>query len=284
MSVKLKDLLSLGGGPKRFDYTSRDTILYALSCGLGADPCDPRQLRFTYEVDLLALPMFACVLTSGFDTLRDSGVDFAKVVHAEQRMDILKPLPAEGYILAQWAVDEVVDKGPGKGAFINHHMDICDPDGKLLVKINRTTAARGDGGLGGSPTSRFVPRKRPDREADEEIVVATLPQQALLYRLNGDRNPIHADPAAARRVGFDRPILHGLCTYGVVGAAILRHWCDFDPTRLCGFEARFAAPVFPGDVLSIKMWRDDPPSTIAFEVDVPSRGVTVMRNGCAAIE
>ena len=283
MPANRDTLLALGGADRRFSYAKRDTLLYALGCGLGSDPCDPRQLRFTYEKDLLAFPTLVCVLTAGFDTLAGSGVDYAQVVHAEQRLQIHAPLPAEGEVTARWAVDEVVDKGPGRGALITHHVKITDADGTPLATVHRTTLARGDGGLGGPTASRFVLTPVPDRPPDRKVTVETLPQQALLYRLNGDFNPLHADPEAARRAGFHRPILHGLGSFAIACRVVLETWCDLDPARLRAFEVRFAAPVMPGESLLLRMWRDSESSTVAFEADVPERGVTALRSGRAVI-
>ncbi len=283
MPANRDTLLALGGAERRFSYAKRDTLLYALGCGLGSDPCDPRQLRFTYERDLLAFPTLACVLTAGFDTLAGSGVDYARVVHAEQRLEIHAPLPVEGEIAASWAVDEVVDKGEGRGALITYHVDIADPDGTPLATVRRTVLARGDGGLGGPAASRFDLAPVPGRPADRETIVATLPQQALLYRLNGDFNPLHADPEAARRAGFPQPILHGLCTLALACRGVLETWCDLDPGRLRALEVRFAAPVMPGESLRLRMWREPQSSTIAFEADVLERGVTALKSGRAVL-
>lgn len=283
MTADRDRLLALGEDNQRFRYTRRDTMLYALGCGLGSDPLDQRQLRFTYEQDLAAFPTMPCVLTAGFDTLANSGVDFARVVHAEQRLEIHAPLPPEGEITARWSVDEVVDKGPGKGAIITHHVDIDDSDGRPLATVRRVALARGDGGLGGPPSGGFTPHQKPDRAPDRLVTLETLLQQALIYRLSGDLNPLHVAPEAARRAGFPQPILHGLCTYALACRVVLETWCDLDPNALRAFDARFAAPVLPGDTLLVKMWRDPGSDVIDFEMDVPARGVTALRSGKARI-
>ena len=284
MPADREQLLALGGQERRFSYLKRDTMLYALSCGLGADPCDPRQLRFTYEKDLLAFPTLACVLTAGFDTLAGSGIDYPKLVHAEQRLTVHAPLPPEGEVMAKWSVDEVVDKGPGRGALITLRVEIHTTEGQPLATIHRTSMARGDGGLGGPAASRFTLRPVPDRRADHEVVVSTLPQQALLYRLNGDVNPMHVDPDTARRAGFPQPILHGLCTFAIACRVVLEHWCDLNPAALKSMATRFAAPVLPGESLLVRMWREPGSSSIAFEADIPARGVTALRSGEAVVK
>ena len=283
MTADRDKLLALGADGGRFTYSKRDTMLYALSCGFGSDPGDPRELRFTYEHDLLAVPTMACVLTAGFDTLAGSGVDYSRLVHAEQRLEVHAPIPVEGEITACWAVDEVVDKGVERGALITHHVTLFDPDGSSLATIHRTSMARGDGGLGGPTASRFVLRPVPERPADCEVAIPTLPQQALLYRLNGDLNPLHADPEASRRAGFAQPILHGLCTLAIACRAVLQRWCDLDPGRLRAIEGRFAAPVIPGDTLLVRMWRESGSSSVAYEVSVPARNVTALRSGRAVV-
>jgi acyl dehydratase len=282
MAVDRDFLLGLGEPRRRFSYAAVDTIRYALSCGLGDDPLDGRQLPFVYERDLVAFPTLPCVLTPGFDTLMNSGLDYSRILHAEQRLTIHNPLPPEGEIVASWAVDEVIDKGPGKGLLITHHVDIEAPDGTPLARIRRAAIARGDGGLGGPSTGGFETHVIPDRPADRSVSLRTLPQMALMYRLNGDRNPLHADPEAARRAGFPGPLLHGLCAYAVAGRAILESWCDFDPSRLASLDARFAAPVYPGETLRIDMWRDED-GAILFEVAIPERKVVALRGGRAGL-
>lgn len=283
MAADRERLLALGGPERRFSYSKRDTMLYALGCGLGSDPCDARQLRYVYEKDLQAFPTLACVLTAGFDTLACSGIDYAKLVHAEQRLTVHAPLAAEGEVVASWSVEEVVDKGPGRGALITHRVDLSSPEGRPLASIHRTSMARGDGGLGGPSASRFVLRPVPDRRADHEVSMATLPQQALLYRLNGDFNPLHADPETARSAGFEGPILHGLCTFAIACRAVLERWCDLDPAALRSIAVRFAAPVLPGEILLVRMWREPGSAHVAFQADIPARGVTALRSGEAVI-
>ena len=174
---------------------------------------------------------------------------------------------------------EVYDRGKEKGAAIVRQTILSDEiDGSPIATILRTVLARGDGGLGGSQEKGPLPHQTPDREPDRVVEYQTSGNQAGIYRLSGDRNPLHIDPDLARAAGFSSPILHGLCTYGYACRAVLQAFCEFDPARIVSHQARFSSPVFPGDKLTIKLWREDE-TTISFEVDVAERNVTVIRNG-----
>lgn len=269
-------------------YTATDTMLYALSIGLGSEPLDARQLRFVEENHgPIAFPTMAVVLGFPGSWMADpaTGIDFASIVHGEEEVRFHRPLPAAGTVLAHHRVVEIVDKGPGRGAIITYDKVLIDKEsGEQLATVRHTTFARGDGGFsqGGHGTpSRSVRPADPDRAPDRLFALRTLPQQALLYRLLADRNPLHSSPDVARKAGFERPILHGLCTFGMAAHAVLATFADYDPTRLCTLRARFSAPVLPGDALVVEMV--DEQASIRFRVRNEATGQLVLTGGQASL-
>lgn len=266
-------------------YTARDVMLYALTLGLGADPLDERQLRFVYEAELQALPTMAAILAYPGLWIRepDTGLDWEHALHSEQGVQFLKPLPVQGAVRAQTRVTGIVDKGPGRGALIYTEREGVDvATGEALFRVTHTTFARKDGGFGGPDGPVRQPHPIPDRPADATFTIPTLPQQALLYRLNGDPNPHNADPKAAAAAGLPRPILHGLATYGIVGHAVLAACCDYAPGRLASLDVRFSAPVFPGETIVTEIWREGP-DRAAFRAKAAERDIVVVNNGRAAL-
>ena len=271
--------------PVEQTYTARDTILYALGCGLGIDPLDEAQLRFVFEEpELLALPSMAAVLSPpGFWARHpDSGIDWVRILHGEQAMEIHKPLPPAAKVVATAKVTDIVDKGAGRGALLIVQRTVRDVDtGEPLATLRSTTFARGDGGCGGTTETAPAPHTIPDRAPDGICDLPTAPNSALIYRLSGDPNPLHASPSVARDAGFDRPILHGLCSWGVAGHAILKTWCDYDPARIRSMALRFSAPVYPGETIRTEMWRDG--DTVSFRARVAERDAVVLNNGRAEV-
>jgi len=265
-------------------YEEKDTILYALGVGCGADPMDRTELPFVYEEGLKALPTMAVVLGYPGFWLKDpqTGVDWRKILHGEQGLVIHKPLPASGTVIGRSRVTEIVDKGPGKGALLYSDRQVFDKaTGDLLATLTSTTFIRGEGGFGGPSGPAPEPHTLPERAPDETVDLKTLPQAALIYRLSGDYNPLHADPDVAASAGFERPILHGLCTYAVAGRAILRACCGNDPARLRRFDLRFSAPVMPGETVRTEIWRDG--SRVSFRARVVERDIVVLNNGLAEV-
>lgn len=265
-------------------YEARDTILYALGIGLGADPLDPGQLRFVYEEGLAALPSMAVVLGYPGLWMRDpeTGIDWVKVLHGEQAFEIHQPLPAEGTVIGRTKVTGIVDKGAGKGALVYTERSIHDKaSGEKLASLTSTTFCRGNGGFGGPDGPVLQPHPVPEGEPDEICDLPTITQAALIYRLSGDLNPLHADPQIARAAGFDRPILHGLCTLGVAGHAILKACCGYEPGRLKSLRLRFSAPVYPGETIRTEIWRDG--NAVSFRSRVVERDVVVLNNGYAEL-
>lgn len=264
-------------------YTWKDTILYALGLGFGADPMDKKQLRFTYEEGLAALPTMAVVLGSpGFWVKNpDSGVDWKQVLHGEQGLRILKPLPAEGTVIGRTRIVDIIDNGPGKGALMYSERDIVDQKtGEVLAVSESTTFARADGGFGGPSGPKKSVHAMPERAPDISVDIPTLPQAALIYRLSGDYNPLHADPDVAATAKFKQPILHGLCTYGVAGHALVKSLCGYDAAKLKRMDLRFSSPVYPGETIRTEIWKDGP-GKASFRSKVVERDIMVLNNGYA---
>lgn len=279
MAVDYATLLNYPVPEIRHRYTWRDTVLYALGIGVGADPSDPRQLPFVYEQGLQACPTLPLVLGHpGFWWKRpDTGVDWVRVVHAEQEIVLHKPVPPEGEVLGRTRVTGIVDKGAGKGLLVHTERLVTDAaTGDLIATLPSTTFLRGDGGIGAPAAVPRAVHRVPERAPDLVVTRATLAQSALLYRLSGDHNPLHADPRIARAAGYDRPILHGLCTLGAVAFSLgLEH--DRGPRALAGLGARFTGPVFPGETLETDVWCDGP--TWSFRTRVPSRNLVALDHG-----
>jgi acyl dehydratase len=264
--------------------TKRDTIVYALGVGLGADPCDANQLRFVYEEKLQALPTMAIILgyPGPWHAHPDTGITRSHVVHGEQGFRIQKPLPVEGAVTGKTRVTGVVDKGQDKGALVMTECTVRDQaTGDVVCTLASTTFCRADGGFGGPDGPVKAPHRIPEAPPQHVCDLPTLPQAALIYRLSGDTNPLHADPAYAAKAGFKMPILHGRCTFSIAGHAILKTLCGYDPARLVSMEGRFSSPVYPGETIRTEMWRDG--NVVSFRSTVPARGVTVLNNGRAEI-
>lgn len=283
MAIDYEKIMKLESGPWTVSYGDRETILYALGLGMGLDPLDANELPFVYENGLKALPTQATVVAWDNELLAKSGANFIMVVHGEERLTVHAPLPYEGTIECKGRVADCFDKGEGKGAIILTETEIRDKaTGQLLVTLGMTIFARGDGGFGGPAGSGPAPHSVPARDFDKAVAYKTLESQALIYRLSGDRNPLHADPNFAQMAGFPRPILHGLCTYGNACRAVVEAYCDFDPSKIVEFNARFSAPVFPGETLETQMWRDG--NVISFRTRVVERDVVAINNGKAVIK
>jgi acyl dehydratase len=283
MPISYPQILELATEPRLLRWSERDTLLYALGVGLGHDALDAAELPFVYEKGLRALPTQATAIAWGAGpSVEQMGFDLALSVHAQERLEMHRPLPASGELLGHGRVTQVLDRGPGKGALLSWQLYLADPATREPVATLTTTClARGDGGFGGTADGAEPPHQVPARQADLTVEVATRPEQALIYRLSGDMNPLHVDPKFARQVGFERPILHGLCTYAIACHAVLKHFAGSDPARLRSHLVRFSAPVLPGDVLAIHCWRDSAPegTVISFEISVPARDAVVIKGG-----
>ena len=279
MPIAYPAILDLASDAEPISWKDRDAMLYALGIGLGSDPLNEHELPFVYENGLKAVPTLATVLatTAGYSRLiAKSGINFARVVHGEQSVELHQPLAPEGEAVAASRIAAVYDKGE-RGAILIVETVLKGADGAPIATLRASIFARADGGFGGSSEGEAEPHKAPDRPADLSLDIPTRPDQALLYRLCGDRNPLHADPAFAKMVGFPRPILHGLCTFGITCRAVMQAYGDFDPKAVRSHQARFSAPVFPGETVTVDLWRDD--GTVSFEARVKDREAVVIKNG-----
>jgi acyl dehydratase len=283
MPLDYDELMSKVQTDLPFSYTDADTMLYALSIGMGNDPLDQRELPYVYEQGepLKTMPTLATVVVPEMFPV-GLGWDYSQILHSEQRMRLYRPLPPAADLLINKRVVDAFDRGPKLGALI-----LLEAEGRLasddtvLFTMGCSIVARGDGGFGGPKGKGIPPHRPPRREPDLSCDITTRRNQALLYRLTGDRNPLHADPAAARAVGFERPILHGLCTFGVACKAVLQTICDYDYTLVHEFDARFSAPVLPGDTITTDMWQEG--NVVSFVCSVKERGVVVLRNGMCTL-
>jgi len=292
MAIFYPDILEQKTAPRTFSYGDKDVMLYALGIGLGADPMNETELAFVYERGLKVVPTAATVLAAGARAApgaevvnapghRPSQINYLMVVHGEQKVELHKPLPASGAFTTASRNVGAFDKGKDKGAVIINETVWTDAAGEKVATLTGSTFARGDGGFGGPSAGAPEPHAVPTRAPDQSLDFTTRPDQALIYRLNGDRNPLHSDPEVAKKAGFDRPILHGLCTYGITCRAILAGVTDYDPAAILSHQVRFSAPVFPGDTITVDLWRDG--KAISFEARVKARGVTVIKNGLCVL-
>jgi acyl dehydratase len=260
-------------------YADVESILYAQSIGFGRDPTDRRELPYVFEQGraLMTVPTLASTIVPDmFPPGR--GWDYSQVLHVEQRLALYRPLPPSAELRLDKRVVDVFDLGARRGALFLFEVDgRLAKDDTVLFTVGATVLARGDGGFGGAAGTGPVPHRAPRREPDLSCDSTTRADQALLFRLNGDRNPLHVDPDAAIAAGFPIPILHGLCTYGIACRAILQTICNYDHTLIEGFDARFSLPVLPGDTITTDMWQDG--NIVSFQCSVKERDVVVLRNG-----
>ncbi|CAN7531020.1 MaoC/PaaZ C-terminal domain-containing protein [Phenylobacterium sp. LjRoot219] len=279
MPINYDDLISRRVEGKAFSYTDAQVLLYNLSVGMGRDALDPKELPFVFEhPELRAVPTFASVLGGGSSNILGGvEIDWNKVLHGEQRIRFHRPFPPAAELRGATYVAEVTDKGADKGATITIVNEVRLASGEPLYVSENVIFARANGGFGGPSQSKATPHVLPDRAPDIVHVFATRPDQALLYRLNGDRNPLHAEPGFAERAGFPAPILHGLCSYGIACRAVLASICDYDPTRMKSFDVRFTSPVFPGETIETDIWVDG--DVVSFRCRIPARGVTSINSG-----
>jgi acyl dehydratase len=291
MPIDYDDMMQSGATGLAARYDEKDVMLYALGVGLGRDPLDEKELPFVYENNgLKVIPTFASVISRGEAPPerqrmpQKSNINFMMVVDGERRITIHKPLPSKCDVIADERYLDILDKGEGKGAVLIQERVVREAASKeKLFTIVSSIFARGDGGFGG-PSSGKKPQGGPelhmipDRAPDLVHECDTRPDQALLYALSGDRNPLHRDPAFARMVGFPRPILHGLCSYGTACRAVLSTLAQYQPERITQFDVRFSKPVFPGETLVVELWQDG--GTISYRASVKERpGTVVLNNG-----
>ena len=263
-------------------YSRKDSILYALGLGYGSEPSDPAQLAFVYEDDLRAVPSMCCVLAHPGMWVRNPalGIDWLKMLHGEQSFEIHHPIPPEGTVVGTYAIVAVEDKGAGKGAILHQIKKLNDKaSGQLLATVRSLLFMRGDGGCGNFGEVPEAAQPLPEQAPSSSCEIATLAQSALIYRLSGDYNPIHADPKAATKAGFEAPILHGLCTLGVATRALLSSFANGAPERLKSLSVRFSRPVFPGETIRTEFFGTG--GEVRFRSRVVERDLIVLDRGNA---
>jgi acyl dehydratase len=270
-------------GEGRGSWQKDDVILYHLGIGAGNPPTDPNELEYTYEKNLKVLPSFVTVVSTDAsgNLMKVPGVSFnpALLLHGEQDIEIHQALPVEAEIRAGSRIADVFDKG--KAALLILETSARDAQGRPLYTSRMSLFLRGEGGFGG-PSGPKAGNEAPSRRPDGVVEQPTLPQQALLYRLNGDKNPLHADPDFAKSAGFDRPIIHGLCSYGIACKAVVDAALGGDPTRVTRYQARFAGVGFPGETYLISWWREG--EKLLLEARSKERDAVILSNAALTVK
>ena len=266
-----------------FSYTEKDAILYALGVGCGSDPLDEGQLAYVSEhAGLRTLPTFAGMFIPD-NIVVNAGINQANMLHRTESLQLFRPLPAAADLLANQRVISLGDRGEKRGADVELETELrLARDDTVVCTIVTRVIARSDGGFGGSASPARQRHRLPNREPDLVCALPTRPDQALLFRLSGDFNPLHADPEVAMNAGFERPILHGRCTFGIACHAILKTVCDYDFTLIRELACRFSAPVYPGDSITTDMWQDG--NVVSFRCRVEARNATVINNGRCVLQ
>ncbi|MER9832782.1 MaoC family dehydratase N-terminal domain-containing protein [Mesorhizobium sp. M0134] len=288
MAIEYDRMMAMNNLGQSFSYGDRDVMLYAYAIGMGSDPLDQAELAFVNEAwaiprPLKVVPTFASIAAWDAEPqeVTRSLANPVLVLDAERDITFHKQLAPAAEITADCSVNAVYDKGKDKGAIICFRTLLKDNEGQLIATLLTSWFARGDGGFGGPYAERRGPHRVPTRAPDRIIDITTRPDQALLYRLCGDRFPLHSDPEYAKSAGFPRPILHGMCTYGITCRGVLETYADYDPGAFRQHAARFSSPVFPGETLTLELWKEG--SVISFEAKVKARGVTVVKNGMTVL-
>ncbi|CAB3745553.1 hypothetical protein LMG24238_07682 [Paraburkholderia sediminicola] len=276
MAVTYQQLMDLQRLGQKVHYAEEDAILYALSVGAAAEGINERNLPFVYEGRRMrTVPSIATVLMRA--PILASGLDFSRVLHGEQRLTLHREIPASGTLIVDAGIAQVIDKGPEKGSVVLFESRARTTEGEPVFTTVTVLLARGDGDIGGPTGSLPPPHPIPQRNPDLTIAIPTRPDQTLLYRLHEDKNPLHVDPKVAAKAGFPGPILHGLCTYGLVCSTLVKTVCEGDPAQMASFDARFTGSVLPGDTLELGVWIDG--KTLSFRCRVPARNQVVLDNG-----
>ena len=282
MTINYDEIMNLTSENVEISYSDKDSILYSLGIGLGNDPMNLNELKYVYENSQSVLPSMATNFQYHSPLLLKTNINFIMVVHGEQRLSITNALPVSGDFIANAKVIGCYDKGPARGAIIEVETTVKNKkNNEEICKLISTTFARGDGGFGG-PDS---PKKEifiPDGEPDYVSEVSTKPDQALIFRLSGDYNPLHSDPNFAKAAGFEKPILHGMCTYGIACRSLVNEICENDASKLKRFDCRFSSPVYPGETIVTEMWKKN--KMIYFNSRVKERDKLVLKNGVSEIK
>ena len=281
MPINYDEIMSMTSENVEISYSDKDSILYSLGVGLGNDPMNMAELKYVYENSQVALPSMATNFQYHSPLLLKANINFILVVHGEQKLSFSNPLPVSGDFISNAKVIGCYDKGAGKGAIIDVETTInLKKDNTEICKLVSTTFARGDGGFGGpeSPKNEIF---KPEGDPDFVHEIKTKPDQALIFRLSGDFNPLHSDPNFAKTAGFEKPILHGMCTYGIACRSLVESVCEGDAKRLKKFDCRFSSPVYPGETIVTEMWKNG--SKVYYQSKVKERDKIVIKNGVSEI-
>ena len=282
MTINYDEIMDLTSENVEISYSDKDSILYSLGIGLGNDPMNLNELKYVYENSQSVLPSMATNFQYHSPLLLKTNINFIMVVHGEQRLSMTNALPVSGDFIANAKVIGCYDKGPAHGAIIEVETSVKNKkDNEEICKLVSTTFARGDGGFGGPDSPKreiFIPDGEPDYVSE----VSTKPDQALIFRLSGDYNPLHSDPNFAKAAGFEKPILHGMCTYGIACRSLVNEICENDASKLKRFDCRFSSPVYPGETIITEMWKKD--KMIYFNSKVKERDKLVLKNGVSEIK
>ena len=281
MPINYDEIMSMTSENVEISYSDKDSILYSLGVGLGNDPMNMAELKYVYENSQVALPSMATNFQYHSPLLLKANINFILVVHGEQKLSFTNPLPASGNFISNAKVIGCYDKGAGKGAIIEVETTINQKkDNTEICKLVSSTFARVEGGFGGpeSPKNEIF---KPEGEPDFVHEIETKPDQALIFRLSGDYNPLHSDPNFAKSAGFEKPILHGMCTYGIACRSVVESVCEGDAKRLKKFDCRFSSPVYPGETIVTEMWKDG--DKVYYQSKVKERDKIVIKNGVSEI-
>lgn len=282
MTINYDEIMNLTSENVEISYSDKDSILYSLGIGLGNDPMNLNELKYVYENSQSVLPSMATNFQYHSPLLLKTNINFIMVVHGEQRLSITNALPVSGDFIANAKVIGCYDKGPARGAIIEVETTVKNKkNNEEICKLVSTTFARGDGGFGGPDSPKkeiFIPDVEPDYVSE----ISTKPDQALIFRLSGDYNPLHSDPNFAKAAGFEKPILHGMCTYGIACRSLVNEICENDASKLKRFDCRFSSPVYPGETIITEMWKKD--KMIYFNSKVKERDKLVLKNGVSVIK
>lgn len=283
MPIDHESLMSAAVADVPFSYTEHDAILYALGIGCGSDPLDPAQLAYVSEhAGLRTLPTFAGMFIPDSIVVA-AGIDQSNMLHRSEVLQLFRPLPASADLLANQRVISLSDRGAKRGADLELETELrLARDDTVVCTIRTRIIARNDGGFGGAASAVRERHRLPDRDPDLVCDLPTRPDQALLFRLSGDFNALHADPGIARQAGFEKPILHGRCTFGIACHAVLKTVCNYDFTLIREVAGRFSSPVYPGDVITTEMWQDG--NVVSYRCKVLARDVTVINNGRCTLQ
>jgi acyl dehydratase len=267
-----------------YAWSEEDVILYNLAVGAGDPPDDQTELRYAYESDLTAVPTFGTIppfsMMMSLGEVDGIDIDLTRVLHGDQTLTVHSPIPTSGMVRQTGTVVDVFDRVRG-ALIVLEVVSSLEGSGEAIFTNRSGIYVRGEGGFGGDRGPKTA-NVTPERPPDHVVETTTLPQQALLYRMaSGDKNPLHADPAFAAMAGFDRPILHGLCTYGIVAKTVIDTALDGGTESVAGYEARFSGHVFPGETLVTRIWEEQ--GRLLFTSDVADRGASALSNGALTL-